>query len=90
MKYYRVHSWQNYRVNPPEGEDVLTEEQGDVMPKNTDSGTGTYPSWEANQYFSTYEDARYQLEKIAVDYRRYDGSNRIVVRDDVKRQHLFP
>jgi len=90
MKYYRIHSWQNYRVSPIEGEDVLTEGQGDVMPKDNDSGTSSYPDWEKNEYFSTYKDARYQLEKIAMSYRQTGGSPSVVVRDDVEKEHLFP
>jgi hypothetical protein len=90
MKYYHVRSWQNYRVTPPEGEDVLTEEQGDVIPENTNTSDSKYPDYEANAYFSTYEKARAKLEAIAAGYRQIGGSPRIVVRDDVKREHLFP
>jgi len=90
MEYYRIHSWQNYRVSPPEGQDVLTKEQGDVMPKDTDTGTSQYPRYEANAYFSTYKDARFELEKIAMGYRQTGGSPNVIVRDDVEKEHLFP
>jgi len=83
ITYYCVQSWQKYHAdgNYSEGEDVLTEEQGDVIPEY--SQYIEHPDFRASEYFSTYKEARAKLDLILKGYRDYDTRARIKLRDEV-------
>jgi len=83
ITYYCVQSWQKYHAdgNYSEGEDVLKEGQGDVIPE--DSQYINHPDFKKSAYFSTYKEARAELETILRGYSDYGTRARIKLRDEV-------
>jgi len=83
MTYYCVQSWQKYHADDSysEGEDVLKEEQGDVIPDR--SYHNEHPIFNSSEYFSTYKEARAKLDLLLKSYREYGTRARIRLRDEV-------
>jgi len=89
MTYYCVYSWQKYHSdgNYSEGEDVLKEEQGDVIPKGSDYIN--HPDFKKSVYFSTYKEARAELDSILNGYRDYGTRACIKIRDEVTGETII-
>jgi hypothetical protein len=83
ITYYCVHSWQKYHAdgNYSEGEDVLREEQGNVIPEK--SYHNEHPVFNLREYFSTYKEARAKLDLLLKSYRDYGTRARIKLRNEV-------
>jgi len=75
MSYYCVHSKQDYSNGYTTQEDVLTEEPGDVVPKDEKSVSGDTNHFEWFNYFSTYEEARKYLNLAIENYYRETVTN---------------
>ena len=70
MAYYCIHSKQNYSNGYTTGEEVLTEETGDAMPKDSYHNLGN--GFTNDEYFSTYEEARERFDFILQSYYKHN------------------
>jgi hypothetical protein len=88
MVYYHVQSWQRDTNGYTTGEDVLQEGSGTEMPKGNCDSNAT--GLTKNDYFSTYEEARTQFDKILNGYHTYcmNLNMHIDLYDKVKGEHF--